>query len=305
MYVIDNVKELTYKKSIRRVYIVQEVALIKGVYYVKSDDNFYSVDKSVLNVLRLTDDTKICKKAIEELQEMQYITNDLIIKRIDNFNIVKKKDIDLTLEDIESKNEKVDISQFDDMTFKDMYKYIISAEDKYMYLYEIASKKFDEEYNTKDKQRKFFTKISLKAHSDFADMYRNKDCTLHSVQEEIWRKKSKDIWIDEDRISKAMYNVDKDYSNVYINALYTSKLITEREYEIVSEMNRILYILSSVNILNLENILEVYDSIIEVSKMTKNSIDKILRLSANEIKEYIERYEELQQELIEIGNEKE
>ena len=80
MYIIDKPTEL---KRIGKLYSIKEIALIDGVYYVKTDRECLSVDEYMLRGLSISDRTKICKKAHRRLKDRYYIGEDLKLKKIE------------------------------------------------------------------------------------------------------------------------------------------------------------------------------------------------------------------------------
>lgn len=305
---------------------IDSIALKDDIYYIKTIDDFnYMLDKALLRRMCLYDKSNTCAKAFRQLKNKQLITVDGIVD-IDDINIINTElteeqrllkeegiyipkeyrtraaaagDVDLSIESIEDKKVK---PNFDTYTFSDMYQYILRTDNKCAYLYDILSDKFNEEYNTEEDQRRFFEHLSLKSHAIFADVYRNR-CKLHKIQEDIWLRKSKEQGINIDEISESIYNTDEKLSNVYIESLYNTKLITEEERDLAIRINEIIYILLSVNLKHmrfssmdsLDIILKAVDHTEYISRNTK--LQRILRLTEEEILELIDQYETLAEEL--------
>lgn len=300
MFKINDVVRLT---KIERVSI-EEIALIDDIYYIKSAYITYSCDKNILKQLTLIDTSMKCSKALRELKNNQYINKySEIIDIIDNVNIVEE-DIELSLNSIEDVSEE-DIEKFKELSFEEMKEYILSKKRRLLSRhYEIASKQFDLEYDTEDKQREYFERLSLIEHSEFANIYHN--CRVHSVQEEIWRRKSIEDRYDRDKIEKIVSKHDKELSVEYIKDLFLQSKITLEECKIACTMNRIIHRLASYNlrfmsfeIEEFEIILPVFDSI---DRDLRGIIPQIYRVDSSVIVADAEELYRLQERLIELAD---
>lgn len=300
MFEINDVVRLT---KIERVSI-EEIALIDDVYYIKSAYITYSCDKNILKQLTLIDTSMKCSKALRELKNNQYINKySEIIDIVDNVNIVEE-DIELSLNSINSVSEE-DIEKFKELSFEEMKEYILSKKKRLLSRhYEIASKQFDLEYDTEDKQREYFERLSLIEHSEFANIYHN--CRVHSVQEEIWRRKSIEDRYDRDKIEKIVSKHDKELSVEYIKDLFLQRKITLEECKIACTMNRIIHRLASYNLRLMSFEMEEFDIILPVF----NSIDRdlghiiprIYRVDSSVIIADAEELYRLQERLIELAD---
>lgn len=300
MFEINDVVRLT---KIERVSI-EEIALIDDVYYIKSAYITYSCDKNILKQLTLIDTSMKCSKALRELKNNQYINKySEIIDIVDNVNIVEE-DIELSLNSIEDVSEE-DIEKFKELSFEEMKEYILSKKRRLLSRhYEIASKQFDLEYDTEDKQREYFERLSLLEHSEFANIYHN--CRVHSVQEDIWRRKSIEDRYDRDKIEKIVSKHDKELSVEYIKDLFLQSKITLEECKIACTMNRIIHRLASYNlrfmsfeIEEFEIILPVFD---RVEKDLGHIIPRLYRVDSSVIVADAEELYRLQERLIELAD---
>lgn len=300
MFEINDVVRLT---KIERVSI-EEIALIDDVYYIKSAYITYSCDKNILKQLTLIDTSMKCSKALRELKNNQYINKySEIIDIVDNVNIVEE-DIELSLNSIEDVSEE-DIEKFKELSFEEMKEYILSKKRRLLSRhYEIASKQFDLEYDTEDKQREYFERLSLIEHSEFANIYHN--CRVHSVQEEIWRRKSIEDRYDRDKIEKIVSKHDKELSVEYIKDLFLQSKITLEECKIACTMNRIIHRLASYNLIHMSFTLEEFDIILpvfdRVEKDLGHIISRIYRVDSSVIIADAEELYRLQERLIELAD---
>lgn len=300
MFEINDVVRLT---KIERVSI-EEIALIDDVYYIKSGYITYSCDKNILKQLTLIDTSMKCSKALRELKNNQYINKySEIIDIIDNVNIVEE-DIELSLNSIEDVSEE-DIEKFKELSFEEMKEYILSKKRRLLSRhYEIASKQFDLEYDTEDKQREYFERLSLIEHSEFANIYHN--CRVHSVQEEIWRRKSIEDRYDRDKIEKIVSKHDKELSVEYIKDLFLQGRITLEEYKIACTMNRIIHRLASYNLIHMSFTLEEFDILLPtldpINRDLGGIIAKLYRVDSSVIIADAEELYKLQERLIELAD---
>lgn len=225
-----NVKKLTNVCKLN----IKEIAFIDGVYYIKTKlDELYQCDEIMIKKLAFIDTTGICNKALKQLKNNQIINKEQVIIEIKTNTKTDKKSI------------------FDDYTFKEMYRYIINAKNKYAYLYHILKQKFDTEYDTEEKQSEFFNRLSLKEHSEFASGYNSKECFIHRIQEEIWIKKSKDNDIRSKVLANAdeiMYKTNKYYSNIYAKLSYKKGLLSDELYNLEVEINSLMQLIYSCNL---------------------------------------------------------
>lgn len=300
MFKINDVVRLT---KIERVSI-EEIALIDDVYYIKSAYITYSCDKNILKQLTLIDTSMKCSKALRELKNNQYINKySEIIDIIDNVNIVEE-DIELSLNSIEDVTEE-DIEKFKELSFEEMKEYILSKKRRLLSRhYEIASKQFDLEYDTEDKQREYFERLSLIEHSEFANIYHN--CRVHSVQEEIWRRKSIEDRYDRDKIEKIVSKHDKELSVEYIKDLFLQSKITLEECKIACTMNRIIHRLASYNLIHMSFTLEEFDILLPtldpINRDLGGIIPQIYRVDSSVIIADAEELYRLQERLIELAD---
>lgn len=301
MFEINDVVRLT---KIERVSI-EEIALIDDVYYIKSAYITYSCDKNILKQLTLIDTSMKCSKALRELKNNQYINKySEIIDIIDNVNIVEE-DIELSLNSIEDVSEE-DIEKFKELSFAEMKEYILSKKRRLLSRhYEIASKQFDLEYDTEDKQREYFERLSLIEHSEFANIY-HKKCRVHSVQEEIWRRKSIEEGYDRDKIEKIVSKHDKELSVEYIKDLFLQSKITLEECKIACTMNRIIHRLASYNLIHMSFTLEEFDILLPtldpIDRDLGGIISRIYRVDSSVIIADAEELYRLQERLIELAD---
>lgn len=300
MFEINDVVRLT---KIERVSI-EEIALIDDVYYIKSAYITYSCDKNILKQLTLIDTSMKCFKALRELKNNQYINKySEIIDIVDNVNIVEE-DIELSLNSIEDVSEE-DIEKFKELSFEEMKEYILSKKRRLLSRhYEIASKQFDLEYDTEDKQREYFERLSLIEHSEFANIYHN--CRVHSVQEEIWRRKSIEDRYDRDKIEKIVSKHDKELSVEYIKDLFLQRKITLEECKIACTMNRIIHRLASYNLIHMSFTLEEFDILLPtldpINRDLGGIIAKLYRVDSSVIIADAEELYRLQERLIELAD---
>lgn len=300
MFEINDVVRLT---KIERVSI-EEIALIDDVYYIKSAYITYSCDKNILKQLTLIDTSMKCSKALRELKNNQYINKySEIIDIVDNVNIVEE-DIELSLNSIEDVSEE-DIEKFKELSFEEMKEYILSKKRRLLSRhYEIASKQFDLEYDTEDKQREYFERLSLIEHSEFANIYHN--CRVHSVQEEIWRRKSIEDRYDRDKIEKIVSKHDKELSVEYIKDLFLQRKITLEECKIACTMNRIIHRLASYNLRLMSFEIEEFDIILpifdSIDRDLRGIIPQIYRVDSSVIIADAEELYRLQERLIELAD---
>ena len=300
MFEINDVVRLT---KIERVSI-EEIALIDDVYYIKSAYITYSCDKNVLKQLTLIDTSMKCYKALRELKNNQYINKySEIIDIVDNVNIVEE-DIELSLNSIEDVSEE-DIEKFKELSFEEMKEYILSKKRRLLSRhYEIASKQFDLEYDTEDKQREYFERLSLIEHSEFANIYHN--CRVHHIQEEIWRRKSIEDRYDRDKIEKIVSKHDKELSVEYIKDLFLQGRITLEECKIACTMNRIIHRLASYNLIHMSFTLEEFDILLPVldpiNRDLGGIIAKLYRVDSSVIIADAEELYRLQERLIELAD---
>ena len=300
MFEINDVVRLT---KIERVSI-EEIALIDDVYYIKSAYITYSCDKNILKQLTLIDTSVKCSKALRELKNNQYINKySEIIDIVDNVNIVEE-DIELSLNSIEDVSEE-DIEKFKELSFEEMKEYILSKKRRLLSRhYEIASKQFDLEYDTEDKQREYFERLSLIEHSEFANIYHN--CRVHSVQEEIWRRKSIEDRYDRDKIEKIVSKHDKELSVEYIKDLFLQGRITLEECKIACTMNRIIHRLASYNLIHMSFTLEEFDILLPtldpINRDLGGIIAKLYRVDSSVIIADAEELYRLQERLIELAD---
>lgn len=299
MYIIDKPIEL---KRIGKLYSIKEIALIDGVYYVKTDRECLSVDEYMLRGLSISDRTKICKKAHRRLKDRYYIGEDLKLKKIEEFKIIREEDEYKEVEKPQIKG--IDTSIFDNMSFKEMYVHILQTKEKRVYVYEILAKKFDEEYNTEEKQRYVFEKLNIYAYERFCEVYKSNQ--MNEILDEIWKRKTKE------EMKNTIYNVDmdlyntpfKDWSNKYLTELYECRKISNSEYYVARRMNEIVYIVCSSNLMHMkyktfESCATIVDFLTYFRKEFKNiNISKVLRLTENEILDLINEYFELQELLV-------
>ena len=300
MFEINDVVRLT---KIERVSI-EEIALIDDVYYIKSAYITYSCDKNILKQLTLIDTSMKCSKALRELKNNQYINKySEIIDIVDNVNIVEE-DIELSMNSIEDVSEE-DIEKFKELSFEEMKEYILSKKKRLLSRhYEIASKQFDLEYDTEDKQREYFERLSLIEHSEFANIYHN--CRVHHIQEEIWRRKSIEDRYDRDKIEKIVSKHDKELSVEYIKDLFLQSKITLEECKIACTMNRIIHRLASYNLIHMSFTLEEFDIILPVfdsiDRDLRGIIPQIYRVDSSVIIADAEELYRLQERLIELAD---
>lgn len=300
MFEINDVVRLT---KIERVSI-EEIALIDDVYYIKSAYITYSCDKNVLKQLTLIDTSMKCYKALRELKNYQYINKySEIIDIIDNVNIVEE-DIELSLNSIEDVSEE-DIEKFKELSFEEMKEYILSKKRRLLSRhYEIASKQFDLEYDTEDKQREYFERLSLIEHSEFANIYHN--CRVHHIQEDIWRRKSIEEGYDRDKIEKIVSKHDKELSVEYIKDLFLQRKITLEECKIACTMNRIIHRLASYNLRFMSFEIEEFDIILPVfdsiDRDLGHIIPRLYRVDSSVIIADAEELYRLQERLIELAD---
>lgn len=300
MFEINDVVRLT---KIERVSI-EEIALIDDVYYIKSAYITYSCDKNILKQLTLIDTSMKCSKALRELKNNQYINKySEIIDIVDNVNIVEE-DIELSLNSIEDVSEE-DIEKFKELSFEEMKEYILSKKRRLLSRhYEIASKQFDLEYDTEDKQREYFERLSLLEHSEFANIYHN--CRVHSVQEDIWRRKSIEDRYDRDKIEKIVSKHDKELSVEYIKDLFLQRKITLEECKIACTMNRIIHRLASYNLIHMSFTLEEFDILLPtldpINRDLGGIISKLYRVDSSVIVADAEELYRLQERLIELAD---
>lgn len=300
MFEINDVVRLT---KIERVSI-EEIALIDDVYYIKSAYITYSCDKNILKQLTLIDTSMKCSKALRELKNNQYINKySEIIDIVDNVNIVEE-DIELSLNSIEDVSEE-DIEKFKELSFEEMKEYILSKKRRLLSRhYEIASKQFDLEYDTEDKQREYFERLSLLEHSEFANIYHN--CRVHSVQEDIWRRKSIEDRYDRDKIEKIVSKHDKELSVEYIKDLFLQGRITLEECKIACTMNRIIHRLASYNLRFMSFEIEEFDIILPVldpiDRDLGGIIQRLYRVDSSVIIADAEELYRLQERLIELAD---
>lgn len=281
MFEINDIVRLT---KIERVSI-EEIALIDDVYYIKSAYITYSCDKNILKQLTLIDTSMKCSKALRELKNNQYINKySEIIDIVDNVNIVE--------EDVE-------------LSFAEMKEYILSKKKRLLSRhYEIASKQFDLEYDTEDKQREYFERLSLIEHSEFANIYHN--CRVHHIQEEIWRRKSIEVGYDRDKIEKIVSKHDKELSVEYIKDLFLQRKITLEECKIACTMNRIIHRLASYNLRFMSFTLEELDILLPVldsiDRDLGHIISRLYRVDSSVIIADAEELYRLQERLIELAD---
>ena len=300
MFEINDVVRLT---KIERVSI-EEIALIDDVYYIKSAYITYSCDKNILKQLTLIDTSMKCSKALRELKNNQYINKySEIIDIVDNVNIVEE-DIELSLNSIEDVSEE-DIEKFKELSFEEMKEYILSKKKRLLSRhYEIASKQFDLEYDTEDKQREYFERLSLLEHSEFANIYHN--CRVHSVQEDIWRRKSIEEGYDRDKIEKIVSKHDKELSVEYIKDLFLQRKITLEECKIACTMNRIIHRLASYNLRFMSFEMEEFDIILPtldpIDRDLGGIIPRLYRVDSSVIIADAEELYRLQERLIELAD---
>lgn len=300
MFEINDVVRLT---KIERVSI-EEIALIDDVYYIKSAYITYSCDKNILKQLTLIDTSMKCSKALRELKNNQYINKySEIIDIVDNVNIVEE-DIELSLNSIEDVSEE-DIEKFKELSFEEMKEYILSKKRRLLSRhYEIASKQFDLEYDTEDKQREYFERLSLIEHSEFANIYHN--CRVHHIQEEIWRRKSIEEGYDRDKIEKIVSKHDKELSVEYIKDLFLQSKITLEECKIACTMNRIIHRLASYNLIHMSFEIEEFDIILPtldpIHRDLGHIIPRIYRVDSSVIIADAEELDRLQERLIELAD---
>lgn len=300
MFEINDVVRLT---KIERVSI-EEIALIDDVYYIKSAYITYSCDKNILKQLTLIDTSMKCSKALRELKNNQYINKySEIIDIVDNVNIVEE-DIELSMNSIEDVSEE-DIEKFKELSFEEMKEYILSKKKRLLSRhYEIASKQFDLEYDTEDKQREYFERLSLIEHSEFANIYHN--CRVHHIQEEIWRRKSIEDRYDRDKIEKIVSKHDKELSVEYIKDLFLQSKITLEECKIACTMNRIIHRLASYNLIHMSFEMEEFDIILPVfdsiDRDLRGIIPQIYRVDSSVIIADAEELYRLQERLIELAD---
>lgn len=300
MFEINDVVRLT---KIERVSI-EEIALIDDVYYIKSAYITYSCDKNILKQLTLIDTSMKCSKALRELKNNQYINKySEIIDIVDNVNIVEE-DIELSMNSIEDVSEE-DIEKFKELSFEEMKEYILSKKKRLLSRhYEIASKQFDLEYDTEDKQREYFERLSLIEHSEFANIYHN--CRVHHIQEEIWRKRTQEEGYDRDKIEKIVSKHDKELSVEYIKDLFLQSKITLEECKIACTMNRIIHRLASYNLIHMSFTLEEFDIILPVfdsiNRDLSHIIPKLFRVDSSVIIADAEELYRLQERLIELAD---
>lgn len=297
MFEINDVVRLT---KIERVSI-EEIALIDDVYYIKSAYITYSCDKNILKQLTLIDTSMKCSKALRELKNNQYINKYSEI--IDIVDIVEE-DVELSLNSIEDISEE-DIEKFKELSFAEMKEYILSKKKRLLSRhYEIASKQFDLEYDTEDKQREYFERLSLIEHSEFANIYHN--CRVHSVQEEIWRRKSIEEGYDRDKIEKIVSKHDKELSVEYIKDLFLQRKITLEECKIACTMNRIIHRLASYNLRFMSFTLEELDILLPVldsiDRDLSHIISRLYRVDSSVIIADAEELYRLQERLIELAD---
>lgn len=300
MFEINDIVRLT---KIERVSI-EEIALIDDVYYIKSAYITYSCDKNILKQLTLIDTSMKCSKALRELKNNQYINKySEIIDIVDNVNIVEE-DIELSLNSIEDVSEE-DIEKFKELSFEEMKEYILSKKRRLLSRhYEIASKQFDLEYDTEDKQREYFERLSLIEHSEFANIYHN--CRVHHIQEEIWRRKSIEVGYDRDKIEKIVSKHDKELSVEYIKDLFLQRKITLEECKIACTMNRIIHRLASYNLIHMSFEIEEFDIILPtldpIHRDLGHIIPRIYRVDSSVIIADAEELYRLQERLIELAD---
>ena len=300
MFEINDVVRLT---KIERVSI-EEIALIDDVYYIKSAYITYSCDKNILKQLTLIDTSMKCSKALRELKNNQYINKySEIIDIVDNVNIVEE-DVELSLNSINSVSEE-DIEKFKELSFEEMKEYILSKKKRLLSRhYEIASKQFDLEYDTEDKQREYFERLSLLEHSEFANIYHN--CRVHSVQEDIWRRKSIEEGYDRDKIEKIVSKHDKELSVEYIKDLFLQRKITLEECKIACTMNRIIHRLASYNLRFMSFEMEEFDIILPtldpIDRDLGGIIPRLYRVDSSVIIADAEELYRLQERLIELAD---
>lgn len=300
MFEINDIVRLT---KIERVSI-EEIALIDDVYYIKSAYITYSCDKNILKQLTLIDTSMKCSKALRELKNNQYINKySEIIDIVDNVNIVEE-DVELSLNSIEDISEE-DIEKFKELSFAEMKEYILSKKKRLLSRhYEIASKQFDLEYDTEDKQREYFERLSLIEHSELANIYHN--CRVHHIQEEIWRRKSIEVGYDRDKIEKIVSKHDKELSVEYIKDLFLQRKITLEECKIACTMNRIIHRLASYNLRFMSFTLEELDILLPVldsiDRDLGHIISRLYRVDSSVIIADAEELYRLQERLIELAD---
>ena len=300
MFEINDVVRLTKIESVS----IEEIALIDDVYYIKSAYITYSCDKNILKQLTLIDTSMKCSKALRELKNNQYINKySEIIDIVDNVNIVEE-DIELSLNSIEDVSEE-DIEKFKELSFEEMKEYILSKKRRLLSRhYEIASKQFDLEYDTEDKQREYFERLSLIEHSEFANIYHN--CRVHHIQEEIWRRKSIEDRYDRDKIEKIVSKHDKELSVEYIKDLFLQGRITLEECKIACTMNRIIHRLASYNLIHMSFTLEEFDILLPtldpINRDLGGIIAKLYRVDSSVIIADAEELYRLQERLIELAD---
>ena len=88
MYVINKPVELTKVKKIN----AEEIFLAEDIYYIKSVDTFYSVNKEMLKKISIADRTGLCIKAYRSLEDMQLLTMQGITN-IKGFKIVEVEEV--------------------------------------------------------------------------------------------------------------------------------------------------------------------------------------------------------------------
>lgn len=262
------------------------------------------IERVSIEEIALIDTSMKCSKALRELKNNQYINKySEIIDIVDNVNIVEE-DVELSLNSIEDISEE-DIEKFKELSFAEMKEYILSKKKRLLSRhYEIASKQFDLEYDTEDKQREYFERLSLIEHSEFANIYHN--CRVHHIQEEIWRRKSIEVGYDRDKIEKIVSKHDKELSVEYIKDLFLQRKITLEECKIACTMNRIIHRLASYNLRFMSFTLEELDILLPVldsiDRDLGHIISRLYRVDSSVIIADAEELYRLQERLIELAD---
>lgn len=191
--------------------------------------------------------------------------------------------------------------KFKDYSVGDMFKYIIETEDKYSYLYDIFSYKFDEKYNTVAKRTEVFEKLSLSSLSRFANTYKSIDNKLDATLEEIWTNKSLEQYKEVIQATEEVLFANSStrcwsVCNLDLLNMFEGRL-TGKQFEMHAKMIQIFQTLLVTNLMYIEfdsfekcNI--VVDFMDYINRETKGAhIPKLLRLSDDEVIRLIKSFD--------------
>lgn len=200
-------------------------------------------------------------------------------------------------------------NEFKDYTVGDMLKYIRNAENKFGYLYDIFSYKFDMEYNTEAKRRELYNRLSLASLSEFTDTYIFTDSKLHIELEEIWINKSLEQYKDVIEFTEQLLSSNDNtryWTLARLDNLHKQGRINVNEYNLCTRMTQILQTILATNMMHMKfNSFDECDIAVSFMDFARREtkgvyIPRLLKLSDDKVMQLINKYNRLHEQLMEI-----